>query len=305
MTTLELTLLPLRFLHFSAELFLFGGLLFPRYSGLTDARQLNRLARRLEIAAALAALSALGWFACVVIGMSDEVLSLIDPDDVWSVLVDTDFGRVWAAHFLLIMLLATTLVSVPSHPFGKVFNAVPLLLSAAVLVTQAMTGHTAAVDGSALWHVGVHSLHLLAAGLWLGGLPPLLFALRAAIAVGATSLAEARRMLQRFSSAALPAVVLLAGTGLANLDALGVLQTVWSSPSTYAWVMKAKLLTFALLLLLAASNRFLQLPRLQRSPQPILVLHTLSFNTRAEIVLSLVLIALIGALGMLAPPMLG
>ena len=69
MPLFEQALIAVRFVHFCAELFLFGGLLFPLYSRLDDTALLKGLARQLEIAAALAALSALAWLACVVASM--------------------------------------------------------------------------------------------------------------------------------------------------------------------------------------------------------------------------------------------
>lgn len=297
MSLVEHLLIGVRFIHFSAELFLFGGLLFPLYSRLNDKGLLKGLAYQLEIAAALAAMSALAWLGCVVVGMSGEVSALQDPDLIWQVLLESEFGRVWSVHFFLIMLLATTLVSLTAPPFSGPWVSWCVLLAAGLLVTQAMTGHAVSDDGLAgALHIVAHALHLFAAGVWLGGLLPLAAVLR----LGPS--AQLVPLLRRFSHVALPSVLLLAFSGMANAHWVGVNSVASLFGSPYAWLLDAKVLVFALLLGLAGLNRFRLLPRLAGAGAES-ALGGLRCVTRLEIVLLILVLALVSWLGTLPPPM--
>ena len=93
-------------------------------------------------------------------------------------------------------------------------------VGAALLIDQAWLGHAA--EGSGAWGalmVAVYGVHVLAAAAWLGGLPPLLFALRETRGQGDD---ETRRrtieLLLRFSVIAMPAVALIVASGWAMSD---------------------------------------------------------------------------------------
>lgn len=122
-------------------------------------------------------------------------------------------------------------------------------------LSMAMSGHAATgpmpLAGSALM-----LLHAAALIMWVGGLPPLL------LAVGRPDGGEA---LRRFSSVALPGVLILAATGLGLL----VLRAApWQVLAASGWgrLLALKLALVTLMLGLAVLNRAVLTPALARDP---------------------------------------
>ena len=118
------------------------------------------------------------------------------------------------------------------------------------MAAHASMGHAAALGGT-LGHglIASETLHLLAAGAWLGGLVPLLIVLQAG------TMREAAEAARRFSPLGLGCVLVLAGTALVQGPALvgGFANLVGAA---YGRMILVKLALFLLMLGLAAVNRF-------------------------------------------------
>src|SRR5262249_50193391 len=129
-------------------------------------------------------------------------------------------------------------------------------LSAASLASLAGGGHTQAREGvDQFVHVTADGVHLLAAGAWLGGLGPLLALLMSQPPPDSRAEIDISHVLMRFSGMGYIAVALLIGTGAANSWYL--LPSISRFPDTlYGQVLIVKLGLFAVMLLLAAMNRF-------------------------------------------------
>lgn len=125
--------------------------------------------------------------------------------------------------------------------------------AALVLASLAVTGHAGAYD--ALIGRGLITVHLVGAAYWLGALWPLLLIVRSG------DRARAGAVLERFGMIAmfLVGALVLAGVALAVL-LLGSLEALWQTP--YGITLMIKLALVAMLLLLAALNRFRLVPRL-------------------------------------------
>src|SRR5438105_2876007 len=104
---LDAGLICSRFLHYASLMVLFGVSLFPRYAYPTGLEPL-RLARwrqKLEVTATVGVLiSGVLWLVFVIGNMAGTLSAATDRDAVWSVVRDTDFGRVWSARLLLTFL---------------------------------------------------------------------------------------------------------------------------------------------------------------------------------------------------------
>jgi uncharacterized membrane protein len=151
---------------------------------------------------------------------------------------------------------------------------------------QVLAGHAAAPSGLRPVNLMAQWLHLLAAGVWAGGLVWLLAGLldprrrqpSDTATVGAVDRVQA---VLRFSRLALPVVGILAATGLDRaLDLAGG----WSglTRTGFGRILDLKLLLFAGLLVLAARNRYRLLPTLT-GPQG--RLHALRRSVTGEIAL--------------------
>jgi putative copper resistance protein D len=124
---------------------------------------------------------------------------------------------------------------------------------------QAGTGHAAATGGTeGVALIISESLHLLAAGAWLGGLFPLL------IGLWHLSSDASARLSHRFSPLGFGCVLVLAGTGMFQANALVDRRAaIFDTP--YGHMILIKLALFAILLLLAVLNRFTLTARLPDS----------------------------------------
>jgi putative copper export protein/mono/diheme cytochrome c family protein len=169
-----------------------------------------------------------------------------------AVMRDTRFGHVMLVRLLLLV------AAWPLLDRGRLATAGAAVLAAAALALQAALGHAGAVGGGAgAVLLAVESLHLLAAGAWLGGLLPLL------ILTVALPAPMAARAAQRFTAVGLPAVLVLVCTAIVQGDALiGGLPGLFGT--AYGHIVLLKLALFAVLLAIALVNRFVLTARFER-----------------------------------------
>ena len=209
----------------------------------------------------------------------------------------TRTGWDWMARMVLILVLVGVTWSLPLRLDRPRWGAV-LALGAAVMLSFSLVSHAATAWAPPL-SIAVDWVHLMAMGVWLGGLPALGFALRglrreaepattfpplqpagaagnqAATADVATPLTEAPTrdagsrptvagLVRRFSAVAVTCVALLVVTGIYNLmvhtDGLGSLLS-----SGWGQALAVKLLLFGVLLLFGAVNKFRLLPRAEEA----------------------------------------
>lgn len=137
-----------------------------------------------------------------------------------------------------------------------VYPAVQMRMRAAAFMSLGLAAVSFAVSGHALSAPGavapaLTALHAAAVLVWVGGLVPLMLAMRDG---------DRLHLLRRFSGVALPAVVILigSGAGIALLH-LGVDQLLVSA---WAKLLAAKLAVVSAMLALALWHRFRAMPRL-------------------------------------------
>jgi len=225
-------------------------------------------------------------------------------------LLATGFGRVWLVRLVALGALLLWAASRSGRPNRWHADAV---LSAALLVSLAWAGHAGAGEGAnAFAGMFAYGCHVLAAGAWLGGLLPLSFALANALAGG-----DRERLcvsLERFSRLGQAAVALILASGIvsAGLNMQGFAD--FGTP--YGRVLLGKIALFAVLIAIAAANRWIFLRRLRRqaghdqaqraqraqiSAQTRAQARALSRTVAAEHIIGLGLVALAAALSSLAP----
>ena len=164
------------------------------------------------------------------------------------VFFSTTFGNVLALQDLAVAgaLAATAIRRGPSPP---------VLLAGLAALLEAGHSHAYAMGHGAL--LLSQALHLLAAGAWLGALMPLLIVVRAA------PLAAAALAARRFAMNGTVSVAVLAGTAFyQGLVLSGGLRGL--TGTAYGGVLMIKAALFALLLALAALNRWRLTPALAR-----------------------------------------
>ncbi len=246
MTALEFFIALLRGVHVAALISLFGTLLF----GAT-LEALPALRRLACISAAFALLSGIAWLVSesAVIANADGLAATLRALPI--VGLQTQYGRWFVARCILLLIILVL-------PLGR-YPA--LIASGAALAIQPMLGHAGAIGDAAL--LASETLHLLAAGAWLGGLLPLF------IAVATLPPARAITLCHSFTPIGLSSVLLLGGTAI-----LKVTELVGGMPglfgTAYGHVALIKLALFLVLLLLAMLNRLVLTERLAHSTSAML-----------------------------------
>jgi putative copper export protein/mono/diheme cytochrome c family protein len=266
---------------------------------------LRRLAWVAAAAIAVALASSLALLLCEAAEMTGRSVAAATRREVLAtVLWHTQFGRVLLVRVGLTVIAAGGIALTLWAPKrqGCIFGLwIAATAAACCAAASAWAGHAVATPGP--WHLLADAAHLVAAGLWLGGLVALaaLFAaaLRPESRIARASVAAATR---RFSVLGLAAVGTLLTTGAVNAWFLvGTLPGLVGTP--YGRLLIVKLGLVAAMIALAAVNRVLLTPRLAASQRHDTAAATrwLRRDTLAEAALGLVVLCLVGWLGTLPP----
>jgi putative copper resistance protein D len=303
-------LVAIRAIHFASTAITAGALIFravvaePALRSTPVAIAVVRSQIRLvaSIGLAIAAATGVVWFQLQAAAMSGlpfgEAMTL---DVLSTVLNETQFGLVSKVRLVLAVILAACLA------YDRFAQARWLALGSALgfIAAIAWTGHAGSTPGEiGNLHLAADALHLVAAAAWIGALVPLAFLLAAARRHQALAWGSlARDAAQRFSTLGLVSVGTLLLTGIINAWILvGSIHAL--IVTGYGQLLVLKLVVFAIMLVLAATNRFWLTPRLaswsENEPQ-LEALHQLARNSVTEIALGLAIFAIVGVLGTLHP----
>jgi putative copper export protein/mono/diheme cytochrome c family protein len=211
-----------------------------------------RLRRLFRASLGVAFAAALAWLAVEATVIAEAGSIGEATAALWPMLTDTRFGHVLAIRLCLLALTGLALGNGSSVPR----RALAAATAGLALILHAWSAHAAATGGSnGAILLGAESLHLLAAGAWLGSLAPLF------ILAGALPPDRGFRAARRFSPLGILCVLILAGTALAQgWILIGGLAGLIGTD--YGWVALAKLALFLVLLALAAANRLRHTPAL-------------------------------------------
>jgi copper resistance protein D len=258
------------------------------------------------VAWSIVVVSAVAWFWAVAATISGKATMLdVDGETLQTVLLQTQFGHVWAGRLGCCLILGILLFSGSHELIIAVFSFV-------ILGSLSAAGHSGAVVTNAgLLPIAGDIGHLIAAALWPGGLVPLLVLLvgqyRTADQSTAMFVAD---VVRRFSNLSLVVVGLLVATGLLNtyfiVGSPGALFT-----TGYGRLLLFKITLFVLMLGLGAWNLFVLKPRLSRAAMvesqtaaPVATpMQSLIRSVACETFLAAGVVLVIGFLGATPPPM--
>ena len=296
-----------RLLQFAAVLVIFGCGAFRLYGLGVDTTPscanaltvFDAWSRRVTIVGAVVALlSAVSLLLGISANMASSAAAALDPDTVSRVLFGTSFGRMWCWHLVFAILLLGACLA----PRARWRTPAILVLSLLLLVSLGWIGHAVEGQGVArLVHQINQMVHLLAAGLWLGGLLPLAWLLgRAWSASGTAWISVARDVVPRFSRMGYAAVAFLAATGALNtLLLVGSPRALVGTP--YGRLLGLKILLFLAMVTVALFNRFRLLPRLRREAQASGAVAALARSVLFEQGLGFAILAVVSVLGTWPP----
>ena len=290
---MDAAVIAARLAQFAGVSLLFGGALFRLYAAGAATPPKGAFAGALLVAL-VGALAALALQAAAMAGVSVSV----DPPLWGEVLTGTTFGRGLAVRLLALAAAAAALVFLAD---SRRLWVVLALAGGIACASFAWTGHAAGGEGATgLLHRGADAVHMLAAALWLGALLPLaILVLRPP-----TQAQTAHAALARFSGLGGWVVAALVLTGVVNSAFLvGTAHALRLAETPYGRLLLVKLALFALMLVLAAANRFVLTPRLavaagiEAGP----ALARVRASLVCETLLGLFVLAAVSALGVQVP----
>jgi putative copper resistance protein D len=217
---------------------------------------------------------------------------------VWTVASETRLGQVSLVRLAAAALLAASLPMLARTADRGPWRAAAIVLAIAVLIGPAWTGHAGATPGVAgEFPLAADALHLLAAGAWLGGLPPLAMLLVAAWRAKEPRWSTVTAIaVRRFSLLGVISVTTLLASGIVNSwYEVGTLNNLFAT--TYGQLVLIKIGLFAAMVGFASINRFYLTPRLANAGTVRRLYHT----SLAETGLGFAAVVVVGFLGAIAP----
>jgi putative copper export protein/mono/diheme cytochrome c family protein len=246
MTPLDIVVASLRGLHLIALVSAFGTLTAIAMSPATtkESAYLHQTLRRLfRLSTGCALITGIAWLATesAAIAGTDTITTTLSAIPI--VTFQTQYGQWFTTRCVLLLILLIT-------PLPRRTGLIAaLILAGGALTIQPMVGHAGAIGGAVGTELIVsETLHLLAAGVWLGGLLPLF------LAVSILPPEAAATACRNFTPVGLSAVLILAATAIVQVtELMGGLPGLFGT--TYGHVALIKVAIFLALLTLAALNR--------------------------------------------------
>ena len=257
--------------------------------------------------------SGIVWFWIVLARMTDGSLREMPRiDSIGVAITQTQFGQLWTWRLGLMLLftIANLLARRKCRTFlwsSRAWQYSGLIIATALVASITWAGHAGATIGAERpIHLTVDSAHLIAAGLWSGGLLPLTLVLLLACRSSELSLLlAAGAITRRFSALSLLVVAALAGTGLTNSYFLvGSLHALVTTG--YGRLLTQKVLLFVIMIGFGACNLLRFKPQLalanEQNAKQRDALRKLMRNVIAELCIGTLIVLIVGALGATPPP---
>ena len=276
--------------------------------GTTNLAFRNRTTKLFWVNFALSMISAFAWLCLLSARIAGKPLAEVIADGTtWTVLTRTQFGFAWELRLLFGAALAACLLMRRAKKEGSAFwqGALAASLAGAYLGSLTFAGHGEEGLGfERNIHLTADFLHLIAAGLWLGGLIPLALLLVCLRRFQEKNwVAAACAVAARFSNLGIPAVGILLVSGAINASfLLGEPQSLIDT--RYGRLLLLKMALFAAMVCLAGFNRQYLLPRFYGnagSDAGSMTVQWLVRSALVEIAVGLGIILIVGTLGIMAP----
>jgi copper resistance protein D len=185
---------------------------------------------------------------------------------LWRYLTMTQSGKIWLARAAYGTALAVILFWFARRAPGLNPLRVVFFLCLPLVASRSLSSHAVAVKENNLFAVAADTIHLIATGLWGGGLLALLWILHHGVKKNALPLSWTAEMVSRFSTLALGSVAVLILTGLyQSWIHVGNISTLFGTD--YGRVLLFKVILFAAMLGFGALNFLSTRPRLLQAAQ--------------------------------------
>lgn len=283
-------------------------------SAMRHMQALGEQFRLLAVWSGLGAIaSGIVWFWIVLARMTGTSLWEMPGIDSLDVAITrTQFGGLWSWRLALMLLftIANLFTSQKCRNVlwrSRAWQCVGAIIATTLLGSLEWAGHAGATLGvERPIHLTADAAHLIAAGLWPGGLLPLTLLLVQACRSSEPSLVlAAGAITRRFSALSLLVVAALAATGLTNSYFLvGSLRALVTTE--YGRLLMLKVLLFVIMMGLGACNLLRFKPQLalanEQNATQRDALRKLMRNVIAELCLGTLIVFIVSALGATPPP---
>lgn len=287
---------------------LFGLLLFALYALTGDEHERSLRLRGSTIVLAVLGILLSGYgFLLSAAGMLGVGVEGVDRASATMLLTETTVG--WALLARIAVLAILAIAALTHLVRRRVGLALLTPLAAIAVASLAWSGHGAATEGPAgMVHLASDIIHLLAAAAWIGALAAFI---RIASRRGQTpeTLNAAHRALASFATSGTIIVGLILVTGLVNSYFLvGPQNVLGLAENDYGRLLLIKLALFAIMLGLAAGNRFRLTPALGKAvggDGSAAAMERLKRSLWIETAAGVLILGLVAWLGTLPPPTAG
>jgi putative copper resistance protein D len=311
-----------RAVHIGACLILLSLFAFELLIAEPALRQVNRSAlqhmgalreqfRLLAVWSGLATIaSGIVWFWIVLARLTGTSLwEMPGIDSINVAIIQTQFGRLWSWRLGLMLLFTLSNLCSRWNILwrSRAWQCVAAIIATTLLASLAGAGHAGATLGAGRpIHLTADAAHLIAAGLWPGGLLPLtLLLVQACRSNERPLLLAAGAITRRFSALSLLVVGALAATGLTNSYFLvGSLRALVTTG--YGRLLMLKVLLFVIMIGFGACNLLRFKPQLALANEPNAkqrdALRKLTRSVITELCIGTLIVLIVGTLGATPPP---
>ncbi len=250
----------------------------------------------------LLAAGALGGIVAQTAMMAGDWTAALDLAALGYVVQSTSLGM---AHIIRAALAVIGVIALLINQSSRAGSTLAILAFGGAVASFAWSGHGAATEGAeGLFHLAADIAHLLAAAVWLGALAGFCLMLARPLK---GEIEESARSLAGFATVGTVTVAVLTVTGLVNSAFLvGLEGSGRLASSAWGLLLLAKLGLFAVMVWLAAHNRYVLTPELDRAIAqgsetggPV---KSLRISIGLELAAGIVLLGLVAAMGVQMPP---
>lgn len=206
-----------RWATYVGMMLLTGGLGFRLFVADDDLVNSDLFNARLIVLLAAASILLLTGLMIALALQTKIVTGAVDPPGAMSILRETTFGPPWIMQAASVVLALLLILVTRTTLRPKLFSAA-FVLSLITLLGSSLSGHARAAANEYSFAIIADWLHLAAASVWIGGLFVIAIAVPPALR-GIDPNAACERLgnwIRRFTRLAIPAVILVALTGLYN-----------------------------------------------------------------------------------------
>ena len=194
--------------------------------------------------------------------VTGNITNAMQPDILLDIVKNTQVGHIWLTRISLALLLVAAVFYLKFSKRSRWRYLLCGSFAALPLIAGSFASHIAAEEFSVIAML-LYALHIILAGIWLGALPAFLILMFVYIKNENNKKADNLdiQTLTRFSRIAFPVMLLILATGIFVADRTFDDRYAALVATPYGWLLDAKLVLLAIILMIAAKVRSNLMPK--------------------------------------------